>query len=102
MHSFNDDNGRRWTACCECDRGGNGNDRDKCSCGWKCITWNQMGCFLGTEIIGEIKPPKKISKSKQRYQRYLEWSDCFNSFIDFCYWDAHPEREWNGANNERD
>ena len=27
MHSFTED-GRRWTACSECNRGGNGNDKD--------------------------------------------------------------------------
>jgi len=26
VHSFKDSNGKQWTACCECNRGGNGND----------------------------------------------------------------------------
>lgn len=94
-HSLNDTNGKRWTACCECNRGGNGNDKDKCSCGWKCTTWNQSGCFLGIAIIGEIKKPVKISKSKQRYQRYLEYGDMFDNFLHFCYWDADKSRSWN-------
>jgi len=55
VHSFNDEKGRRWAACCECNRGGNGNDVDKCSSGWKHTTWNKLGCYIGTEIIGEIK-----------------------------------------------
>ena len=83
MHSFNDENGKRWTACCECNRGGNGNDKDKCSCGWQCTEWNQMGCFIGTEIVGEIKKTKKPSRSKQRYQRYIEHEDWFETFLDF-------------------
>jgi hypothetical protein len=98
MHSFNDENGKRWTACCECNRGGNGNDKDKCSSGWNITEWNQLGCYLGSEIIGEIKPKPKISRSKQRYQRYLEYGDWFDSFLDFCYWDADKERSWNGGN----
>ena len=97
MHSFKDNRGKQWTACCECNRGGNGNDDHKCSCGHKCTTWNQMGCYLGEEIIGDIKPQKKISKSKQRYQRFLEYGDGFDSFIEFCRWDGEPERSWNAA-----
>jgi hypothetical protein len=53
MHSFTDYNGKIWTACCECNRGGNGNDKDKCSCGWQCTEWNELGCFLGVAIVGE-------------------------------------------------
>lgn len=94
MHSFNDEKGKRFTACCECNRGGNGNDKDKCSCGWKVTEWNGAGCFIGSEIIGEVKKVK-VSRSKQRYQRYLEYGDGFYSFIDFCYWDADPARSWN-------
>ena len=95
MYSFNDEKGRRWTACCECNRGGNGNDVDKCSSGWQCTTWNKLGCFIGTEIVGKIKKFKKKSRSKERYQRYLEYGDGFSSFINYCYWDADPERIWN-------
>lgn len=97
MYSFNDEQGKRWTACCECNRGGNGNDPDKCSSGWQCTSWNQLGCFLGTEIVGEVKAPTKNSKSKQRYQRYLEYGDGFDSFLDFCYWDADQGRKGNWA-----
>lgn len=100
VHSFTDNKGRRWTACCECNRGGNGNDKDKCSCGWQCIEFNGLGCFMGTDIVGDIKQAKKISRSKQRYQRYLEYGDMFNSFIEFCYWDGNPARSWNGGVDE--
>jgi hypothetical protein len=95
MHSFNDENGKRWTACCECNRGGNGNDKDKCSAGFKSRTWDKSGCFIGTDIVGEIKSAPKVSKSKERYQRYLEYGEMFDSFIEFCRWDAEPERSWN-------
>jgi hypothetical protein len=97
IHSFNDDKGRRWTACCECNRGGNGNDQDKCACGWKCTTWDSTGCFLGVPIVGEPAKTPKRSRSKDRYQRFLEYGDSFDSFIDFCRWDAQPERSWNGG-----
>ena len=48
--SFTDQKGMRWVACAECERGGNGNDKDKCSCGWQVKELNGMGCFAGTEI----------------------------------------------------
>ncbi len=51
-HSFTDDKGQRWTACCECNRGGNGNDPDKCSCGWQAKHWDHQGCYLGEAIHG--------------------------------------------------
>ena len=50
IHSFKDAKGRAWTACCECDRGGKGNARDKCACGWKIKRWNGAGCYLGSPI----------------------------------------------------
>jgi len=44
------------------------------------------------------RPPEpKLSRSKLRYQRYLEYGDMFHSFLDFCRWDADPERSWNGG-----
>jgi hypothetical protein len=53
---------------------------------------------LGREAVKKESPkPPKISKSKARYLRYLEMSDGFDSFIDFCRWDAEPERSWNGG-----
>lgn len=69
--------------CHECNRGGNGNDNDKCSCGWRQINPSYKGCFLGTPIVGAIKKHPKISKSKMRYQKYLNMSECFDSFRDF-------------------
>jgi hypothetical protein len=83
------------TYCHLCNRGGNGNDKDKCSAGWKHTEPTQLGCFIGSPIVGEIKPKKKISKSKQRYNRYLSYGDGFKSFLDYCYWDASKERSWN-------
>lgn len=63
MKSFKDDKGRLWVACSECDRGGNGHDKDKCSCGWKVKRFNGLGCYLGTllEAIAEAEGdnPKK-------------------------------------------
>jgi hypothetical protein len=69
--SFTDGQGKRWTACAECDRGGNGNDKDKCSCGWKVTKLNGLGCYLGTGIVGAIKQKQKLTRSQENYRRYL-------------------------------
>ena len=34
--------------------------------------------------IGKIR---KLSRSQERYKRYLEYGDCFDSFMEFVYWD---------------
>jgi len=47
MHSFKDTRGHLWIACSECERGGNGSDKDKCSSGWKCKKFKSTGCFSG-------------------------------------------------------
>ena len=44
---------KNMTYCHECNRGGNGNDKDKCACGWKQYKKSSKGCFLGSPIIGE-------------------------------------------------
>ena len=49
-HSFRDDKGKLWVACSECEHGGNGSDKDKCSCGWKTKRFNGTGCFCGKEM----------------------------------------------------
>ena len=94
-HSFTDDNGKEWTACCECDRGGNGNAKDKCSSGWQCRKWNGLGCFLGVAIVGAPAKPPKRSRSQERYMRFLEYGDGFNNFLSFVRWDADPAHSWN-------
>lgn len=95
MHSFTDEDGKRWTACAECDRGGNGNAKDKCACGWQCTKLNGLGCFLGAAIVGEPKAQPKRTRSQERYRRFLEYGDGFDSFLGFCRWDSAPERSWN-------
>ena len=42
--------------------------------------------YLG---MGKVRA---LTKSQQRYKRYLEYGDCFDSFIEFCRWDAGLER----------
>lgn len=49
----------------------------------------------GVEYLDEIKAPRKPSRSAVRYQRYLEFGECFQSFKEFLAWDAEPERSWN-------
>ena len=51
-HSFLDTKGHPWVACSECDRGGNGTDKDRCSCGWNVKRWNRGGCFSGRLLEG--------------------------------------------------
>ncbi len=51
MRSYYDSEGKLWVSCSECERGGNGSDKDKCSCGWKVKRWNGLGCFIGTLMV---------------------------------------------------
>ena len=67
---------------------------------------NYIGVNFDSDKPGEIKnchPAWKvkylgmgklrcITKSQERYKRYLEVSDCFDSFIDFCYWDSQRKK----------
>lgn len=48
------------------------------------------------EYLG-MGPVRKMTRSQQRYRRFLEYGDSFDSFIDFCRWDSGPERSWNGG-----
>jgi hypothetical protein len=41
---------------------------------------------------GEIGVIRKVTRSQRRYQRFLEYGDCFDNFIAFCYWDAEQTR----------
>lgn len=47
-HSKTDDKGHVYVDCSECDRGGNGQAKDKCACGWKVKRAKRGGCYLGT------------------------------------------------------
>ena len=62
--------------------------------------WGDMHCFIvtpsGVDAVALESPqPPKIPRGKARYQRFLEYGDMFDSFIEFCRWDAQPERSWN-------
>lgn len=48
MQSAFDTRGQLYIDCAECNRGGNGLDVDKCSCGWKTKKAKRGGCFVGT------------------------------------------------------
>ncbi|ADW17181.1 hypothetical protein Despr_1008 [Desulfobulbus propionicus DSM 2032] len=59
--------------------------------------WGDMHCFVvtpaGKEAVALHSPaPPKISKSKRRYQEYLECADCFESFRDFLRYDTDRRR----------
>jgi|WetSurMetagenome_2_1015567.scaffolds.fasta_scaffold212072_2 hypothetical protein len=64
--------------------------------------WGDMHCFVVTTagkdaVALESPKPPKISRSKARYQRFLEYGDGFDSFFDFCLWDAAQEISWNAV-----
>ncbi|MGO4379658.1 hypothetical protein AB4Z19_15385 [Pseudoduganella sp. RAF19] len=46
-------------------------------------------------VYGDMGNVRKPGRHAARYQRWLEYGDCFDTFIDFCRWDAQPERSWN-------
>lgn len=48
----------------------------------------------GVEYLGMGKI-RKASKGRERYLRYLEYGDGFDSFLDYCRWDAGAGRSWN-------
>lgn len=50
----------------------------------------------GLEYLG-IGKVRKMTKSQERYQRYLEYGDGFRNFLDYILWDSCPERSWNGG-----
>ena len=58
-------------------------------------TWFSVTDSGRAAVIQNSPPPPKVSRAKQRYQRFLDFGDSFNSFIEFCRWDADPERSWN-------
>ena len=72
-----------FTACGACNRGGNGNDPNKCACGWQVTKVNGLGCFIGTPIEGNIKAREKLTRSQERWKRCKEVADCYESFRDF-------------------
>lgn len=47
--------------------------------------------------MGGIRRP---TRSQGRYQRFLEYGDGFDSFIDFCRWDCDPYHSWNSREVE--
>jgi hypothetical protein len=57
-------------------------------------------CFwvtdAGRQYILENSPKQpKLNKAKARYARFREYGDGFESFIEYCRWDAEPNRSWN-------
>lgn len=55
-----------------------------------------LNCHPTWEVAyGDMGAVRKPSRHAARYERYLEYGDGFDSFIQFCRWDAQPERSWN-------
>ena len=44
---------------------------------------------------GDMGVVRQMTRSQARYKRFLEYGDSFDSFVEFCRWDASPERSWN-------
>lgn len=62
-------------------------DNDKAGAILPCHpTWKVK--YLG---MGKLR---KLTASQMRYRRYLEFGDCFDSFIDFCRWHDSKDRAW--------
>lgn len=81
--------------CHECNRGGRGNDPDKCSSGWKVTAPSPLGCYLGTPIVGdpvEPPPPPKLTRSQRRYQEYLAADWFGDGFPAWCGFDGRKRR----------
>ena len=79
--------------CHECDRGGNGSAPDKCSCGRKHRDPTTLGCFLGEPFPDGWTPPPlpKLTRSQQRYRRWIDAGECFENFREFLKYDAHRQ-----------
>src|SRR5690242_8810153 len=57
-----------------------------------------LNCHPTSEVeYGDMGKVRKPSRHAARYQRYLEYGECFSNFLEFCYWDARQERSWNGG-----
>jgi len=56
-YSERDSRGRLLVDCSECERGGNGAAKYKCSCGWQVTRGRNGACFEGTLLAG-LEVPK--------------------------------------------
>ncbi len=77
-HSYKDSKGILWVACSECDRGSNGDDKEKCSCGCRSKKFNGLGCFIGT-LMSKYET-QEILMSKNRILT-IELSEEINNGI---------------------
>jgi hypothetical protein len=55
-------------------------------------------CFLvtpkGVDFVAlNSPPPPKVTRGQQRYRKYRSMSDCFDSFLDFLYWDRQQQEK---------
>ena len=59
IKSFKDKKGLLFVTCNECERGGNGLDKDKCACGGSVKRFNGSGCFNGKLMSKYLKQLKQ-------------------------------------------
>ena len=56
----------KYTFCHSCERGGNGTDKDKCSCGWQIKSRaNKSGCYIGTPIKPRLDEARTIAAREE-------------------------------------
>lgn len=80
-----------WIPCHGCNRGGRGNDPDKCSCGWKVTKPGPLGCYIGTPIVGDpVEPPPepKLTRGQRNYRKFKDADWFSGSFAKWCGMDA--------------
>lgn len=65
MYSIIDNRGKISIDCSECDRGGNGSDKDKCSCGWKVKKPKRGSCYIGLLMPKYHEEARKKIKEMQ-------------------------------------
>lgn len=65
-------------------------DADKPGCIYPCHPTSNVE-YQGIGLV------RKMTRSQQRYQRWLEYNDCFDNFRQFLKWDGLPEHSWNGG-----
>lgn len=60
-----------------------------------------LNCHPTSEVeYGEMGTIRSMTASQRRYRRFLEYGDGFDSFLDYCRWDAAPGRSWNAFGNQ--
>jgi hypothetical protein len=60
IYSQRDSRGVIFVDCSECERGANGSEKDKYSCGWRTKKGGKGGCFMGT-LIPSVREKMEVA-----------------------------------------